>query len=216
MFRFLALFALIFMPALAAQADETRPVLVELFASQNCAACPKAHKTMAEITAERDDVLVLTWSVDYWDYLGEPDPMALEEAKTRQEIYAENLGLRAPYTPQSIYDGVKQCPGPRKSAVRRNIKDRLKADRTKAPVLRLADGGYRVEGNVEEALEMTLVKFLDGAANTTDMINPVVSTRELGLWTGSAETVNASCEEACAVLLHRQNYGEVVSVLRLN
>ena len=66
-----------FVFAFAAYADERdgtqqtgQPVLVELFANQNCPACPKAHKTMREVSAERDDVLVLTWVVDYWDYLG--------------------------------------------------------------------------------------------------------------------------------------------------
>ncbi|MEM6666406.1 MAG: DUF1223 domain-containing protein, partial [Pseudomonadota bacterium] len=54
-----------------------KPILVELFASHNCQACPKAHQTLADVGAERDDVLILTWSVDYWDYLGEADPMAM-------------------------------------------------------------------------------------------------------------------------------------------
>lgn len=216
MIRFLALFAFLFAPAFTAQADQERPVLVELFASQNCAACPKAHKTMREITAERDDVFVLTWSVSYWDYLGEPDPMALKEAKTRQAAYADNLGLRAPYTPQSIYDGVKQCPGPRKRAVRRNISDRINTDRSDAPMLRVTDGGFMVEGEATEALEMTLVEFLEGEANTTDMVNPITRSRELGLWTGDPSVIEASCEQACAVLLHKPGYGEVLSVLQLN
>ena len=216
MIRFLALFTLFFEPTFTAQADQERPVLVELFASQNCAACPKAHKTMREISTERDDVFVLTWSVSYWDYLGEPDPMALKEAKTRQAVYADNLGLRAPYTPQSIYDGLKQCPGPRKRAVRKNISDRVNTDRSGAPKLQRTDNGFTVEGLATEALELTLVEFLEGDANTTNMVNPVINSRELGLWTGDTSAIEASCEQACAVMLHKPNYGEVLSVLKLN
>ena len=62
---------LLAMELMVAPAFAEGPVLVELFASQNCRACPKAHKTLKAVNAERDDLLVLTWSVDYWDYLGD-------------------------------------------------------------------------------------------------------------------------------------------------
>ncbi|MEM9054569.1 MAG: DUF1223 domain-containing protein, partial [Pseudomonadota bacterium] len=130
MIRYLAFFVsllTLFAPAVFAETEEGKPVLVELFANQNCPACPQAHKTMREVDASRDDVLILTWTVDYWDYLGEPDPLAMPEAKDRQADYAEQLGVRAPYTPQSIYNGVKECPGPRKRQVLKNINTLAKA-----------------------------------------------------------------------------------------
>lgn len=216
MTRFLALFVLCFVPAFTAQADEQRPVLVELFASQNCAACPKAHKTMRTISADRDDVFVLTWSVDYWDYLGDPDPMALDEAKARQASYADNFGLRAPYTPQSVYDGVKQCPGPRKKAVLKNISERLEQDRSSSAMIKRAGAGFIISGQSDEALELTLVEYLDRENNTTNMVNPVTSTTSLGLWTGQSESVEVNCTRSCAVLLHKPEYGEILSFLNLN
>ena len=64
----------------------------------------------------------------YWDYLGKPDPMALPEAKVRQAAYVEQMGLRAPYTPQSFYDGAKQCPGTKRNQVEANIRLRQTGD----------------------------------------------------------------------------------------
>ena len=150
MTRFFALFALSLSMMGSAQADQSRSVLVELFANQNCPACPKAHRTMKQIEAERDDVFILTWTVNYWDYLGEPDPMALPIAKERQMAYTDRLSLRAPYTPQSFYDGAKECPGTRKRDIRRNIKARTKQQDASAPQLHWDGGALRIEGTCRD------------------------------------------------------------------
>ena len=138
----------------SAMADQSRPVLVELFANQNCPACPKAHRTMKQIEAERDDVFILTWTVNYWDYLGDPDPMALPIAKERQMAYTDRLSLRAPYTPQSFYDGAKECPGTRKRDIRRNIKARTNQQDANAPELIWDGAAMRIEGSSAETLEV--------------------------------------------------------------
>src|SRR4051812_13680168 len=46
--------------------------VVELFTSQSCSLCPPADAAMREL-ARRPDVIALTLSVDYWDYLGWKD-----------------------------------------------------------------------------------------------------------------------------------------------
>ena len=46
--------------------------IVELFTSQGCSSCPPADALMNEL-AKRDDLVVLSYSVDYWDYLGWED-----------------------------------------------------------------------------------------------------------------------------------------------
>lgn len=216
MIRFFALFAwisLAFTPAL--YADES-PVLIELFASQNCPACPKAHRTLKSVKAENDDVLILTWSVDYWDYLGEPDPMAIPEANSRQAAYVDRLNLRAPYTPQSIYDGAKQCPATRRNRVDENIDIRRRARADIAPTLSQIGATIIVQGAVPDApLDILLIEYLPPSAHDTGMVNPVVSTQRLGIWNGTEMQVEANCQQSCAVLLQGQNHGEIIAALEL-
>ncbi|MDO5528759.1 MAG: DUF1223 domain-containing protein [Paracoccus sp. (in: a-proteobacteria)] len=80
------------------------PVLVELFTAQGCASCPAADAVLADM-AGREDVLVLSWHVDYWDYLGWPDQFARPEFTARQRDYAQNFGERSLATPQMIVGG---------------------------------------------------------------------------------------------------------------
>lgn len=216
MMRFLLLPLLAALSLGSATAETTRPVLVELFANQNCPACPKAHRTMKQIEAERDDVFILTWTVNYWDYLGEPDPMALPVAKDRQMAYTDRLSLRAPYTPQSFYDGAKECPGTRKRDIRRNITKRIDARAEDAPSLAVVGNTVQVMGASAETLEVKLVEYLSGEANETNMVNPVTKVDSLGLWMGGDETFELACETTCAVLLQEQDTGEVIAVQTLN
>ena len=216
MMRFSAVFALLFWMMGSAYAEANRPVLVELFANQNCPACPKAHRTMKQINEERDDILILTWTVNYWDYLGDPDPMALPEAKERQMAYTDRLSLRAPYTPQSFYDGAKECPGTRKRDIRRNIKTRLKTRDEATPGLNWDGASIRVSGTSDATLELKLVEYLTGEANPTTMVNPVTRVDSLGLWMAPDEAFPVNCAGSCAVLLQEQDSGEVVAVSVLN
>ena len=80
------------------------PVVVELFTSQGCSSCPPADEMLGEL-ADRDDVLALSWHVDYWDYLGWADEFARPEFTRRQQAYAHATGERAIYTPQIIVGG---------------------------------------------------------------------------------------------------------------
>lgn len=80
------------------------PVVVELFTAQGCAACPPAEDLLADLAA-RDDVLALSWHVDYWDYLGWADAYARPEFSLRQKGYNLNWGARSLFTPQIVVGG---------------------------------------------------------------------------------------------------------------
>jgi len=184
-------------------------VVVELFASQNCPACPQAHRNMRTVEKERDDVLILTWSVDYWDYLGQPDPMAMPEAKARQAAYAEAMEMRAPYTPQSIYNGVKECPGPRKRDVLRNIdlqNERASQDRLS---LTVTDGAVSVVGEVGEPVDIVLVEYLSADAHSSALVNPVTHMEILGTWQGGLAKYSFECTNTCAVLAQNRKSLEI-------
>lgn len=208
MIRFSALFVSLFMlfGLSSAAQDGTKPVLVELFANQNCSACPQAHRTMREVSETRDDVLVLTWVVDYWDYLGEPDPMAMPEAKARQAAYSDWLSMRAPYTPQSIYNGVKECPGPRRKQVLANIDSLAGAADSEA---QLMETNGLISANLNQAPDLRLIRveFLPAESHDTGMVNPVNAVTRLD----GLQNVAHECERDCAILLQSFSTGEILA-----
>ena len=103
------------------------PVVVELYTAQGCASCGEANAYVAKL-AERPNVIVLTFSVDYWDYLGWADTFAKPEFDERQKAYVTRLALREPYTPQVVVDGAAQAAGTKTDRI-----DKLIAEAAKAP-----------------------------------------------------------------------------------
>jgi hypothetical protein len=96
------------------------PVLVELFTSQGCSSCPPADKFAGELTKD-PDVLVLSFNVDYWDYLGWRDTLAKPEYSQRQYDYARARGDGSVYTPQMVVNGADHAVGSQSSSVRELI-----------------------------------------------------------------------------------------------
>lgn len=90
----------------AATAEATSFAVVELFTSQGCSSCPQAERSLAQLGEQTggQPVFPIEWHVDYWDYLGWPDPYALPEAARRQRSYGRALGTRI-YTPQLVVNG---------------------------------------------------------------------------------------------------------------
>src|SRR5688500_15406735 len=98
------------------------PVVVELYTAQGCGSCGEANAHAAKL-AERPGVLVLTFPVDYWDYLGWEDTFAEPEFAERQKAYVARLKLREPYTPQVVVDGRAQVAGRQSSRVDQLVRD---------------------------------------------------------------------------------------------
>ncbi|MEO0389338.1 MAG: DUF1223 domain-containing protein [Pseudomonadota bacterium] len=98
--------------ALGAAAQADSPVVVELYTSQGCSACPPADKMLHDL-AQREDVIALALHVDYWDYIGWKDEFADPAHGERQRAYAQRAGRRSIFTPQMIIGGVDSVVGPR-------------------------------------------------------------------------------------------------------
>src|SRR5215207_2194342 len=75
--------------------------MIELFTSQGCSSCPAADKLAGEF-ARDPSLVVLSLSIDYWDYLGWKDTLALPGHTARQRAYAGVRGDRQVYTPQAV------------------------------------------------------------------------------------------------------------------
>ncbi len=201
----------------AAPVHAEGPMLVELFASKNCRACPAAYKTMKQVEAERgQDVIVLTWAVDYWDYLGGKEKMALPESKDRQRAYVDHFSMRGPYTPQTVYNGLEQASGNKPAKVGAAM---MKAEMAEPTNVRLQRSGKRVvlTGQPDGLADIWWVAYLDASDNTTKMPNPVTSVRQIGPWLGGkAEIELPACESGCVLVVQEAGMGRVLATMRAN
>jgi hypothetical protein len=114
------------MLALAGLAAAARPAaaepraVIELFTSQGCSSCPAADKLLGDLS--RDPSLVtMSLPVDYWDYLGWKDTLALNGHTSRERAYAKARGDREVYTPQVVVNGMMHALGSDKAAIERAI-----------------------------------------------------------------------------------------------
>lgn len=99
------------------------PTVVELYTSQGCSSCPPADALLGELTG-RDDLIPLTFNVDYWNYLGWTDRFSKPEYSKRQRAYgmARRWGDSLPiYTPQMVVHGADGVIGSRRRDVARAI-----------------------------------------------------------------------------------------------
>ena len=131
------------------------PVLVELFTSQGCSSCPAADafvRDLPRLGLGRDQVLALTFHVDYWDDLGWKDPFASQQFTERQRRYVrsgvllgpggERGGISGAYTPQMIVSGAVHFSGGRRDVALAEI---ARARAAPAPATLTADA--MTEGN---------------------------------------------------------------------
>jgi len=132
-----------------AGAGEPRAV-IELFTSQGCSSCPPADKVLGDLA--RDPTLIaLSLPVDYWDYLGWKDTLALHGHSNRERAYAVTRGDREVYTPQVVVNGITHVLGSDEGAIERAIAQTRK---TAAPLtlpVTIAVAGGKVMVNVPAA-----------------------------------------------------------------
>jgi len=107
--------------ALATQAVAGEPrAVIELFTSQGCSSCPPADKLMGELSQD-PSLVTMSLPVDYWDYLGWKDTLALHGHSNRERAYANARGDREVYTPQVVVNGIVHVLGSDKAAIEKAI-----------------------------------------------------------------------------------------------
>lgn len=195
-----ALFSLVLLALPAAAAAAVKPpVVVELYTAQGCASCGEANVYAAKL-AQRPGVLMLTFPVDYWDYLGWSDTFAKPEYAERQKAYVAKLSLREPYTPQVIVDGRAQAPGLQPDRVDKLVRDASKAPGA-PPQIRFVNrrrvdvgSGRPPRGGADVWLvrfdpreQEVTIKSGDNRGQTVVQKNVVREMNRLGVWRGKAQ-----------------------------
>ncbi|MGB0748860.1 MAG: DUF1223 domain-containing protein [Magnetospiraceae bacterium] len=222
-------------PALAA--DGAKKVVVELFTSQGCAACPQADAFLGEL-AQRHDVLPLSLHVTYWDYVGWQDPFAQTAFTERQQAYAKALGERTVYTPQLVVAGTDHVIGSEREAVRALI-DKASAtgdlfpplvlDR-KADMLRVTLGPAAEPQPARADVMLvaysqrkeTVIDRGENRGRTIVNTNVVRNLTQLGQWEGAETSFRVNLEDvaadadAVAVFIQRASLGPVLGAVVLD
>jgi len=185
-----------------ASAGEPRAV-IELFTSQGCSSCPAADKVLGEL-ARDPTLLTMSLPVDYWDYLGWKDTLALHGHSDRERAYADTRGDRAVFTPQVVVNGIVPVLGSDAAAIEKAIaQTRQSAAPLTLPVtLTVADGKVSVtipEANGEHGIAgiwlcpitgkvQVAIERGENRGHTLAYTNVVRRWVKLGEWNGKAQT----------------------------
>ena len=189
------------LPSLA-RAGEIRGVL-ELFTSQGCSSCPPADRLLVEL-ARDPDVIALSLPVDYWDYIGWKDTLALPAHGERQKAYAAARGDNHVYTPQIVVNGLAPAIGSDAGEIARAAQ-RSRADgKAMAVALSLtpnAQGGLRVSVPADAKGGSATLHLLrvakqrsvavgrgENKGSTLTYVNVLRGAQRLADWTGQALT----------------------------
>jgi hypothetical protein len=222
-----ALFSLILL-ALPVGAAAKPPVVVELYTAQGCASCREANAFAAKLS-DKPGVLVLTFPVDYWDYLGWPDTFAKPEYAERQKAYVAKLSLREPYTPQVIVDGRAEVSGLKSERVDKLVREAAQAPSNPPDIRFIGDrrvdvgSGRPPPGGAEVWLirydpraQEVAVKAGENRGQTIVQKNVVKEMKRLGAWRGrpTAYRLPESPEDGLStiVLVQGARGGRVLAV----
>jgi hypothetical protein len=215
-------------------ARSATPAVVELFTSQGCSSCPNADALLARV-AERDDVIALSLSVDYWDYLGWKDTLARSKFTERQRDYKGSLGIGMVYTPMMVVNGVVHFNGAdgdkltqalaqsSNGEMSRHVAVQLRAEDAKVVI----EAGAALPGTevknatlwlavLSKSIEVPIERG-ENSGRTITYHNVVRDLLPMGMWSGrplkvelSRRSVLRTGSERLAVLLQQDGAGPIL------
>jgi hypothetical protein len=194
----LALGATAFFAPVAANAAASAPVLVELFTSQGCSSCPPADELAGELVNDPNN-FVVSFNVDYWDYLGWRDTLAKPEYSQRQYDYAKVRGDGSVYTPQMVVNGATHVVG----SNRREVVTQIESSRRQTLIadvaltlskkmisIEIPAAAYKGEATLWlMAVEPRVVQKIERGENSGKdivYVNVVRNLARAAMWDGSA------------------------------
>jgi len=184
-----------------------KPVL-ELFTSQGCSSCPPADKLLGAL-AKEPNLIPLTLAVDYWDYLGWKDTLALHAHTRRQRSYAKVRGDMSVFTPQAVVNGVKPVLGSDAREINAALRNHP-ANAQDVPLAVVRDGDNITvdvgagQGkatvwmlSVTSRLEVQIAKG-ENKGRAATYFNVVRAWRNLGAWSGTSIRTSVPVAELTA------------------
>lgn len=214
----------------SAMAETSSPVLVELFTSQGCSSCPAADKLAGELGRDPNNIVV-SFSVDYWDYLGWRDTLAKPEYSQRQYDYAKSRGDGQVYTPQMIVNGGEHASG---GSITKLIDEARKNAPAVKIEMKVTDKEIKVDIPDQKfdgeatlwlmAIAPEIIQKIERGENAGSSITYHNSVRNLvpaAMWKGGAyqgawmrdAVIPADCK-FCIAVLQRERTGTVLGLAR--
>jgi hypothetical protein len=214
-----------------AQEQPRRLTVVELYTSLACATCPPADEVLAQLSG-KDDVLALSFHVDYWNYAGYRDPYSDIAFTNRQERYIERFGINYMLTPQVFVDGVLEGIGNDYTSMETLLAEAVQSrvDNVDISLSRTAEREVRVtlprmdyEGQAEvllvrfDAVKQTNVTGGEHAGKRLTNVNVVRQVVIHSLWKGDPISFDVPIEDLgdddlhyYAVILQEPNQGHIL------
>jgi hypothetical protein len=208
--------------------------VIELFTSQGCSSCPPADKLLTEL-AKRPGVIALSYSVDYWNYLGWHDTLSSPANSERQREYAQTRGDGRVYTPQVVVDGLTHVNGADETAIDKAITAAsVRLADVEVPISMHAEGDSLVIGlgaapanshtraatvwlAIAKEQETVSVTRGENRGRTLSYHHPVRELSPVGMWKGEAMTLRLPLKDLktmggdCLVaLLQVENAGPIL------
>jgi hypothetical protein len=199
--------------ASAAVRAEPRAV-IELFTSQGCSSCPAADKLAGDL-ARDPSLVVMSLPIDYWDYLGWKDTLALPGHTKRQRAYSKSRGDREVYTPQVVVNGTVHVLGSDKEAIDNAIAQTRNQQGTLSLAVSVSVSGEQISVSVPAGTgadtkgEIWLCPISkdvpvavgkgENSGHTITYHNVVRKWVRLGEWTGVARTFTVPLRDVTGV-----------------
>ena len=219
-----------------AWAGDKSPTVVELFTSQGCNSCPPADRYLGKL-AQRDDLIALSFHVDYWDYIGWKDTFALPESTARQRRHGKSLNSRYIYTPEMVIDGIVDVVGSESFNVDKTIAETQLSSQNTLSVSLTASGQDRATIRIDAksgmpSADVWLIEFDkeqtvdvrrgENSGRQLTYRNVVRNIRKVGNWSGNAAeipvdlaAIRAVGRDGCVVIVQKERGGPVFGAARL-
>jgi len=212
----------------AAFAGEVRAPkgVIELFTSQGCSSCPPADAALGELVAQ-GDMVVLSYHVDYWNYLGWTDTLSSKENTERQYGYAKSLGRSGVYTPQVVINGRDHVKGTDLAVINDKVKTLSQNGKGLDVPVTAAMRGDEIEIEIDAGkgqADVVVAYFTkrqqvdvtkgENSGKTMEYWHAVYDVQSVGTWNGQSmkltlpgKLMGKSKKDGCAILLQASGPG---------
>ena len=101
-------FSLVYSTEITLTSEEIQTKVIELYTSEGCSSCPPADRWLSSLNSNPKlfkGFIPVAFHVDYWDYIGWKDELALTQNSKRQRLHRQKNNLNSVYTPGVLNAG---------------------------------------------------------------------------------------------------------------